>query len=197
MKKVSIAIITIACVLLICGAFYLLTQNQSGNQEKELTEIEKVLVKDLEKDYPKTPREVVKYYNRIVSCYYDRETSVDQLGKLVDQMMYLMDEDLLLINPRDEYFNTVVADVEMYKQQKKYIVNTTVCDSNDVVYFKDPKGNPDKPDEMACVAVTYFVKKDGKFSNTHQEFILRKDDEGRWKMLVFYAVEGDTSEEDE
>lgn len=192
MKKAKYVIIALACICLICGGFALLLQD-NGIKEKELTAVEKVTTKNLEKDYPKTPREVVKHYNKIVELYYGEEIPAHQLDELVDQMMMLFDEDLALINPRDEYYKSVVADIERYKSLNKKIVRSDVSDSNDVNYLDDVKDGDSEVDELAYVDASYFVNTDGEFSYTYQRFVLRKDDDGRWKILTFYQIEGESS----
>lgn len=195
MKKARIIIIAIACICLICAGYFFFTQNNAVNEE-ELTEVEKLIVKDLDKDYPKTPREVVKFYNRIIKCYYGGEVTDDQLRDLADQMLCLLDEDLLLVNPSNEYYNSVVLDVEQYKSEKKQIVSTDVCDSNDVLYVDDVKEGTDEVDNLAYVNASYFINTNGKFANTYQQFVLRKDEDGLWKILTFYEVEGESDEDD-
>lgn len=179
MKNVKVVIIAIACVCLICGGFYLFSESLNSGNEDALTEIEKVLVRDLKNDYPKTPREVAKFYNRIVACYHNSSTKDNQVGKLVDQMMMLFDEDLIAKTPRDEYYTSVVTDIELYKQSKKVIASMGVCDSNDVDYVTDDRNG----DKLAFVDVDYFVNTDGQFSNSYLRIGLRQDEDGKWKIL--------------
>lgn len=194
MKNMKYVIIGIACICLICVGFYFFSQNTTTD-EKQLTEIEKVLVKDLEKDYPKTPREVVKFYNRIISLYYGGEDVTDaQLEKLVDQMLLLLDEDLLLVNPREEYYDSVVADIEKYETANKRVVSTDICDSNEVKYIDDVKEGSSEVDKLAYVNTSYFINTDGNFAYSYQQFVLRQDEDGRWKILTFYEIEGEPSE---
>lgn len=194
MKNAKYVIIAIACICVICAGFFFFSQDNKED-EKNLTEIEKVIVKDLDNNYPKTPREVVKFYNRIVKCYYGSEEPTEkQLSKLVDQMICLMDEDLLLVNPRDVYYNSVVSDINQYKNQKKQLVSTDVCDTNDVKYVTDDKNGQAEKDNLAYVTASYFINTDGKFAYTYQEFVLRQDTKGNWKILTFYQIQGDESD---
>lgn len=194
MKNAKYVIIAIACICVICAGFFFFSQDNKED-EKNLTEIEKVIVKDLNNNYPKTPREVVKFYNRIVKCYYGSEEPTEkQLSKLVDQMICLMDEDLLLANPRDIYYNSVVSDINQYKNQKKQLVSTDVCDTNDVKYVTDDKNGQAEKDNLAYVTASYFINTDGKFAYTYQEFVLRQDTKGNWKILTFYQIQGDESD---
>lgn len=195
MKNVKYVIIAIACVCVICTGFFFFIQ---GNQESEknLTEIEKVIVRDLEKNYPKSPREVVKLYNRIVKCYYGSQVPTEkELEELVDQMLCIMDDDLLLVNPRDDYYASVVNDINQYKRDKKQLVSTDVCSTNDVKYVTDDKEGEGEKDELAYVDASYFVNNNGQFSYTYQQFVLRQGADGRWKILTFYQIEGEKSDD--
>jgi len=194
MKNAKYVIIAIACICVICAGFFFFSQDNKED-EKNLTEIEKVIVKDLKNNYPKTPREVVKFYNRIVKCYYGDTPTDEQLEDLVDQMICIMDEDLLLVNPRDVYYNSVVSDVAKYKEENKQLVSTDVCDSNDVKYVTDTKDGENEKDELAYVNASYFVNTDGQFAYTYQQFVLRQDVDGRWKILTFYQIEGEESDD--
>lgn len=196
MKNAKYIIIAIACICLLCGGFYLFT-NDNPTGEKELTEVEKIIVKDLDGSYPKTPREVIKFYNRIIECYYGNTEVTDaQLEKLVDQMLCLLDEELRQVNPKDEYLRSVIADRAQYDREKKVVVNSDVCDSNDVQYIDDEKEGSTEVDKLAYVNTSYFINTDGSFAYTYQQFVLRQDDNGKWKILAFYEVEGDSAEDD-
>ena len=194
MKNAKYVIIAIACICAICAGFFFFSQDNKED-EKNLTEIEKVIVKDLKNNYPKTPREVVKFYNRIVKCYYGDEPTEKQLNDLVDQMLCIMDADLLLANPRDVYYSSVVKDIAQYKAEKKQLVSTDVCSTNDVKYVTDDKNGETEKDELAYVSASYFINTDGKFAYTYQQFVLRQDEDGRWKILTFYQIEGDESDD--
>ena len=62
MKKIGIVIIAIVLIAGISGTFYMVNSNSQKKVQKEktLTDIQKITSKDLEKNYPQTPREVVK-----------------------------------------------------------------------------------------------------------------------------------------
>jgi uncharacterized protein YxeA len=193
MKNVRVIVIAVVLILVICGGFFLFSQNQNSGNPDELTEVEKVLVKDLKKDYPKTPREVVKLYNRIVQCYHTDNLKKEDLGKLVDQMMLLWDKDMLAKNSRDEYYATVVSDIELYKKTKKTITSISICNSNEVDYVTDDRNG----DKLAFVNTTYFVNTDGTFTNSHMRVGVRQDENGNWKIIGVTLTKGESSEDDE
>ncbi|TGY96681.1 hypothetical protein E5329_08965 [Petralouisia muris] len=184
MKKngVKSAIIVIVCAALCLGYYYYLTQRDSG-KETGLSEVEMIISKDLEKSYPKTAREVVKFYNRILECYYSEDYTQEQLEKMTEQARILMDEELKEINPQDLYLEAVKADISSYKDDKKMISNVTVEGSKEVEY-KTKNGR-----DCAYVDVSYFLKsnnKNEKSGRVSQTYILRKDEDSNWRILGFY-----------
>lgn len=195
MKNLKYVIIGIACICLICGGFYFFSKDNEPVEEN-LTEVEKLIVRNLDDNYPKTPREVVKFYNKIVTSYYGGEATEAQIEKLVDQMLLVLDEDLLLVNSRDDYYNSVLEEIKQYKKENKRVVSTEVCDSNEVKYIDDVKEGTTEADELAYVDTSYFINTDGEFSYSYQQFVLRKDDDDRWKILGFYATDGEKFDND-
>ena len=193
MKKTGIVIIALVVIIGICGAFYAVNENSKKESQKEasLTEIQKITTKDLDVNYPQTPREVVKFYNKIVDSYYKDQYTDDELDALADQALKLFDDELVQNNPKDSYKTSIVADVKNYKDQGKTIAQTDVCDSNDVKYVTD------NGDSIAYVTASYFIKQDNSYSKTFQEYVLRKDSEGRWKILTFYKIASDSDTENE
>lgn len=190
-KSIVRTIVAVVMILAIVGGYYIFTMQKRASVEDavELTEVQKVITKDIEANYPATPREVVKYYNRILTCFYNEEYSEDELYALGDQARLLFDEELLGNNPRDEYFAALKADIEDYHEKSKMITNSTVCDSNDVNY-QTVDG-----DECAYVTASYFINESKKYDRTYQMYVLRKDEDGNWKILVFYQIEGESSDE--
>lgn len=190
MKKVRVIVIAVVCIAAICGGFFLFSQSLNQGNPDQLTELQKVLVEDLEKHYPPTEREVVKFYNRIVQCYHQDGLKKDELGKLVDQMMLLWDEDMLAKNPREVYLTAVQSDVELYKRLKKSIVSTTVCDSKDVIEKTDDRNG----DKLRFVETTYFVNTDGEFTYSRMIVGLRKNADGEWKIIGVTLKEAEKDE---
>lgn len=192
MKQKTIrVIIAVLAVVLIVGAYYYFAvyKSPSATDNIELTEVQKVITKDLESNYPATPREVVKFYNRIQECFYNETYTDDELYALGDQARILFDDELLENNPRDDYFRALKSDIADFQAQSKTIMSSDVCDSNDV-HFQTIDG-----DECAYVTASYFLDGAKDYSRTNQMYVLRKDEDGNWKILVFYRIEGDSSDE--
>ena len=168
MKKTRIVILAIVIVAAICTAFYIVNNNSKKESAKEagLTEIQKITTRNMEKDYPATPREVIKFYNRIVKCYYGRQYSDDELEQLADQALSMFDDDLLKKNEKESYIESVKSDAAQYEEDNKSISQTDVCDSNDVKYMTD------NGDDIAYVTASYFIKTGSSYTKTYQEYVL-------------------------
>ncbi len=192
MKKAGTVIVALLCITLVCAGFYCLKRwsENSQNGEIELTEVQKIITKDLSKNYPETPREVVKLYNRILISYYGEDYTQEEFEQLADQALMLFDDELRAINPREEYIASVQADIDAYEMVSKYIAQSNVADSNSVIY-KTIDG-----EEIAYVSASYFVREGKNYTKTYQQYVLRQDEDGKWKILTFYKIDGGVSEEE-
>ena len=185
---VRVAVLAICVAVLIVGYYFYLSRQGSQREEESLaaeSEISKVLAKDFSKEYPETPRSVIKWYNRIMMLYYDNDTSDDDVERLCDQAMMLFDADLLQANPREFYVANVKADITEYKDRGREIRQSSVQSSGDVEY------KTIKDRDYAYVIAYYFTKEGSTYTRTYQKYALRKDDMGKWKILAFELTDED------
>lgn len=193
MKKVfRIGLTIVICAAIVVGYYYYLSRKsdqQSSEQGEEMTEVDKIVSRDFEDKYPTSPREVVKWYNRIITAYYREEYTEEELDKMADQVRMLMDDDLLEQNSKEAYMTRLKEDIENYKNRKRQIVQSRVCDSNDIRYATVEGSS------CAYVNTYYFVKEGSDYTRSYQEFVLRKDGKGNWKILTFRLTEGETDEQ--
>ena len=193
MKKTRIVIIVAVCVALLVGGYsgWMNRNSNASSENVELTRVQQLITKDLSKNYPATPREVVKLYNEIITCFYGEEYTEEELEKLVDMTLALMDEELAANNPRENYLKKVKMEILAFAAADRTIVSYTLESSNDVEHGKIDG------EESAIVQSSYFIKEStGKnpYSKTYQNYLLRKDADGNWKILGFEKVEGDSSD---
>ena len=69
MKKTTTrtTVIVVLLVLAVVGYYaYISNRNRESGKEPEMTLVQATLSRDLSKDYPPTPKEVIKYYNQIL-----------------------------------------------------------------------------------------------------------------------------------
>ena len=185
---VRVAVLAICVAVLIVGYYFYLSRQGSQREEESLaaeSEISKVLAKDFSKEYPETPRSVIKWHNRIMMLYYDNDTTDDDVERLCDQAMMLFDADLLQANPREFYVANVKADITEYKDRGREIRQSSVQSSGDVEY------KTIKDRDYAYVIAYYFTKEGSTYTRTYQKYALRKDDMGKWKILAFELTDED------
>lgn len=190
-KAIRIGLSVIICAGLVVGYYYYLSHRNDNNTTEDatkVTEVDKILQKDFDEQYPTSPREVVKWYNRIITAYYGEEYTDEQLEGMADQARKLLDDELLQYNLKDTYLENLKKDIDNYKTLNKKIVQSSVSDSNDITYATV------KGASCAYVNAYYFSKEGSNYSRTYQEFVLRKDSKGKWKILTFRLTEGEDNE---
>lgn len=184
-KYVKAGITTLIVIALIVGCYYFVAHRdeKAAEDDVEITQVHEVLSKRLDTTYPPTPREVVKFYNRIIECAYGSEYDSAQFGQLTDQARKLLDDELLENNPQSDYKMRLQKEVDAYKDNSAQIIQTRVCDSADV-QFEEIEGR-----KCAYVDASYFIKEGkGEFTKTYQSYLLRQDAEGKWKILAYHLT---------
>ena len=187
-KAIRVAVVAVVCASLILGYYFYLSRKSSGasaEESTEITEYDLITTRDFSVNYPLTPREVVKWYNRIIKEYYDEEHTNAEIAALVQQQRMLLDDELLDYNPYDEFLESVKDDIADHEARDQKIVTAKVCSSNDVVYATV------QGDECAYVTSYYFTREGNDYARIFQEYCLRKNDDGQWKILTFRLTEGD------
>ena len=179
MKKLRGIIVIVICAALCIGYYCYLSFGDLGKDD-EPSEVAQLMGKDLDQSYPTTPREVVKFYNRILLCLYSEPVKEDEFESLSEQARKLMDTELLVENPQQAYMENLKSEVEAYTKDKKKIISTTISTSKEVEYKTIDSR------ECAYVESSYFIKGKNDSMRAGQTYILRKDEQGHWKILGFY-----------
>ena len=183
-KKKSSVGTTIVCILFaavfIVGIYLSITRDKQKNaieSDAEVTEVTTLISRDLEKDYPATVREVMKYYCRITKCIYSDELSDSQMTKLVDKLRALYSDDLLAKNDRTEMIGLVKTEIKNYKTAETKIQSYNVAESGEITYYRN------ETPQRALIDIYFTLKnKDGSFDRAYEEFVLIQDADGRWKI---------------
>lgn len=181
-KKVRAIAIMVVFFVFVIGMYYWLSNRDEKEKEQvEIpeTKIEEILAKDLSSsDYPATPKTVLHLYSQMSKCFYDEDYTEEQYKELVAQYRMLLDQELLVNNPSEDHIDMLSAEIQSYDNADRFIL--VYYDAKDEEVQKYNVGGV----EYATVPMTYCLK-EGETSvmNTEEEFILRKDSEGKWKIL--------------
>lgn len=176
------AVIVIVILVLLGGGYYLFLGRGKSDSKKDANEVSaltKVLAKNLDTEYFQTPREVVEYYSEIMYCYYSEDYSEEQLKMLTEQARKCMDDELLEGNPYEDYYSSLKAELQEYKDEKRKLSTYIVDKNSEVRKFKEGGKT------YARLSCTYYMKGKKDTRRTTQEYTLRQDEEGRWKILYW------------
>lgn len=180
-------VILVFLVLLVLGYYFYLSNRSMPEKTEEIsvetmTASQKVLSRNLETNYPPSPREVVKYFSEITECYYNEEHTDEELRDLGLKMREIYDDDLVAKQTEEMYLSLLKSDVEEYKQNNRTISHFSPSSSVDVETFtKDGY-------ECAKLYCVYDINQDGLIYQTTLCFILRKDENAHYKIYGWKAV---------
>lgn len=175
----GIILVVLVIALGLSAYTYILNNNTSTPAETDsaVSEVGKLASRDLETDYPNTPRKVIEYYSQIMKCLYEEELSEETLKKLVQQTRLLYDEELLAQNPEEDAWKNTKDYIEEYKKESRKITEYIIQDSKDIQYYTKDENS------YAIITVLYFTRdKSGTFK-TYEDYLLRKNENGEWKIL--------------
>ncbi len=178
------AIIVMVLIVAVVGYYcYLVNRSNRSAQEKAPTTVENVLLRDLENNYPPTPKEVIRYYNDIVKCFYNEGCSQEELQELARKARGLYDQELLDHNEWDTYIFNLEAEIQDFKNNNRKISNISLAASTDVDEFTQDGFR------FAKIRCGYNILQGRESSSTVQVYLLRRDGDGHWKIYGWDLAE--------
>ena len=176
-------------IALIALGYYVYLTNESPNHQDVTSSSEKeiLLCYDMVEDYPKTVRETVKLHCRYLKYIYNegltKDVTEDDLFTLNQKMRQLFDEELLELNSQDKQLQSLKDEMALYEANKQKFVSYTLAEASQIEY------NTENDVEYAKMRVTVAVTIDGASLSTDEEYILRKDEEGKWRILGWQVIQ--------
>lgn len=183
MGKLKGVIIAVVLVALVGGFYFYVSNIGKDNDDVVVSAVQNVLLRNLDNDYPATPKELVKYYGDITKCLYNENYSEEQLAQMADKMIALYDDELVENNPRDQYIVDLKAAVKDFSDKNYTIISYTTSSSTDVEEYTH-EGR-----KCASLYCTYSIKTGADYVSSKQVFVLRKESgTGHWKILGFDII---------
>ena len=177
-------IIAIVLILIVVGYYYYLSHREVEKTEEVIvSEAQELLLRDLDRNYPPTPKEVVKYFFDITTCLYNESLSEADVEALALKIMELYDADLVIHNPKEESYTELKSEIAAFRTANSRILNYSTSSSVDVDYFEEDEGS------FSRLYGTYYLQVQKSLKSLEEVFILRKDDEGHWKIYGWQPVE--------
>ena len=182
-KGILIGLVLIALVV----GYYFYLSNRKPKEAAEDTEttvsaVQKLLLKNIDDDYPPTPREVLKLYSDITVCFYSEDYTDEELTQLALQIEKLYDEELIANNTPDQYQKNLRWDIKTMKDKNLRVTSYSVASATDEDYF-DAGGR-----SWARLSCTYTIRSGKEAGLAREIFLLRKDDMGHWKIYGWEAA---------
>ena len=184
----SAAVLAVMVITVFALYYYLVNKVERSSPEVETTAIQDVLLRNLETDYPATVREVIKYYNEIMSCYYSESPTDAELKELADKALELYDTELVNFQSEEMYLANLKTEIAGFASSGTVLSHVALSSSTAVDYYTY-NGR-----ECAQIRCIYTMRQKTSLMTIKEIYVLRKDDNGRWKILGWTPAEDETAE---
>ena len=171
------AVFAVMLITVFALYYYLVNKVERQTPEVETTAVQDVLLRNLETDYPSTVREVIKYYNEIMSCYYNETPTEEELKSLADKALELYDAQLVNYQSKEMYLQDLKTEIAGYAASDTVLSHTALSSSTAVDYYTY-NGR-----ECAQIRCIYTMRQKTNLQTIKEMYVLRKDDTGKWKIL--------------
>lgn len=183
-------IIMLVLLALILGYYAYLSNRSKKDKSEEvvISAVQEVLMRDMEKNYPPTPKEVLKYYSELTQCFYNEELTEEELKDLGMRARELYDDELVANQTEEEYLSDLEFDVASFHSKGLTVFSFSTSSSTDVEEFTmDGR----KWARLYCI---YNLRQGSAMLSTQEVFLMRKDEDGHWKIYGWDLVENEETE---
>lgn len=190
-SSIRIVVIGVILVALVIGYYYYLSNKKPESTEEaavETSKVQEILLYNFERNYPPTPKEVVKLFGEITMCLYNETYSEEEFLKLAAHIEKLYDAELIANKTPNQYIEDLRWDVNQMKEQEIVVSSYAVSASTDVDYFEQDGY------EWAKLYCSFTLRQGTALGVTNEVFVLRKDEEGHWKIYGWMVAEEEEGE---
>ena len=177
MATIGMPVFLVVLSFVLVGGYWYIDRNAKRTTTENLTETEVLLSKDLDNFYPSTPRSVVLFFGRIMQCIYTQDITEEDLRALVELQQKLFDDELLEINPIDTFYQSAYLEWKNFKENKNVFAGYQADRASNVKTWKNDGA------EYASLVMYYSLRTEKGVHGDYNEFVLRKDDQNKWKIL--------------
>ena len=175
--------LAMCCVLL---AYYLIDLKIEKSKPQDyvaLTAVQEVLSRNLDTNYPQTPKEVMKYYSEIPQCFYNEEYTEEEFNALAMQALKLYDYELAANKTEEQYLKDLKSEIQAFKENEYHLSSYATSSSTDVYDFTEDGY------KFARLYCTYNMRVGTVIQPIEEIFLLRMDLEGHWKIYGWDLAE--------
>lgn len=188
----GITAIILVAVIIILAFSYVNKQRASEVTTEpavEVSAVDGILLSDFDRNYPPTPKEVVKMYSEITTCFYNEKMDEVTLEQLAEKSRELCDEELVENQSFEDYIDSLKTEILSFNSKSLTVSGYTLSSAADVEYYSADGFN------FAKLYVTYRLRQGTEFVYSNEVFLLRKDDDGHWKIYGFTLADDEEPSE--
>ncbi|MBO4905345.1 MAG: hypothetical protein J5367_09005 [Lachnospiraceae bacterium] len=180
-----VIIVFLVLAIAVVGLFFYISNRSKvvAEGKQQMSVVNTILSRNLETNYPPTPKEVLKFYSDITQCFYGEEYTDEELVKLATLSRKLFDDELVANQTDEQYLSALKMDIATWKKDNKVISSYSVSASTDVQEYSYDGY------EWAQLYCIYTVRMGTEIAPVSEHFIMRKDDRGHWKILGWKLTE--------
>ncbi len=182
-------IVAILGILLVIAYYHVANVRKSVKEEEvTVSPVQEILLRNMDKNYPPSPKEVVRYYSELTKCLYNEDCTDEEIELLAKRAMQIYDDELAAHQQWNRYITDLKSEIATKKSQEYAIMSYSLSSSTDVIYFtKDSY-------ECASLYCTYNIRNGSVAGSVEELFILRKDDAGHWRIFGWDLTQDDDIE---
>lgn len=186
-KQVALkgGIVILMMIVAMVGYYYYLSnrEKEKAEQYQEASVAQKLIDRDLNNNYPPSPKEVVKYYSDITQCFYNEEYTEEELEQLALQTRQLYDDELVVHNEWAKNLIELKKDIAAFKEKNIKITAYSVSASTDVDFFEEDGSS------FARLYCTYYLVSGNASETVEEVFLLRRDEKKHWRIYGWEQAE--------
>lgn len=185
-RKILAGVIVVLMLAVFALGFFLYLSRQNSAsvpEETIVSKVDEVLLRDLTRNYPPSPKEVVRYYSEITTCFYEENLTEDELKKLALKARELYDAELLASQTEEEYMEDLKKDILDFNAIGIVVSGYSLSASTDVEFFTQDGYS------FARLYADYRLRQGTEYLYSNEVFLLRKDEEGHWKIYGWALAE--------
>ncbi|MCM1124862.1 MAG: hypothetical protein NC429_00125 [Lachnospiraceae bacterium] len=182
---VKVFVIGLILAGLVLGYFFYLSvrNNKDKDEETQIGAVQEVLMRNLDKNYPPSPREVLKYFGEITQCFYGEEYTEEEFYQLAMKIQELYDAELTANKTEEQYLEDLRWDISQLKDQNTIVSSYSLPSSTDVEFFSRDGYS------WARLYVGFTLRTGTELGMSNEVFLLRRDEDGHWKIYGWQLEE--------
>ncbi len=175
---IKVFVIGLILIGLILGYFFYLSvrKGKDTDEDTQIGVVQEILMRNLDKNYPPSPREVLKYFGELTQCFYSEEYTEEEFYQLAMKIQELYDDELIANKSQEQYVEDLRWDIAQFKDQNTVVSSYSLPSSTDVDFFTQDGYS------WARLYVEFTLRTGTHLSFANEIFLLRRDDNGHWKI---------------